>query len=185
MVQVHRPGGTKLFAGPAGALVKIDAVNFVDGVFQGHRLGIAHKGSFAPAQTHVEIIFDFSGALLGAKSAGGAFFGIDVAGVLPDLDGEPPRRAAEAHHFRRGQDLDIPVVGAVYQLGGDDAHGAVVGGKGLVQLRHDPADGRILFHQVDVKSGVGQVQGGLDAGDAAPHHQDGPNFVVILVAHSF
>jgi hypothetical protein len=35
-------------------------------------------------------------------------------------------------------------------------------------LRHHPADGRILLQQMDIITGVGQVQGGLDAGAAAP-----------------
>jgi hypothetical protein len=28
------------------------------------------------------------------------------------------------------------------QFGRDDSHGTIVGGEGLVQLGHDPADGR-------------------------------------------
>ena len=62
---------------------------------------------------------------------------------------------------------------ALHQLGGDNAHGTVVGREGLVQLRHDPADGRFVFHQMDVKAGVGQVQGRLDSGDAAAHYHHG------------
>ena len=56
------------------------------------------------------------------------------------------------------------------QLGRDDAHGAVIGGKGLVELGHDPADGGLGLHQVDIKTGIGQVQRGLDAGYAAAYH---------------
>ena len=52
-----------------------------------------------------------------------------------------------------------------------DAGGAIERREGLVELGHVPADGRLAFHQVDVLAGVGQGQRGVDAGDAAAHHQ--------------
>jgi len=66
--------------------------------------------------------------------------------------------------------LDIQMPAALHQLGGDNAHGTVVGGEGLVQLGHNPADGRLGFHQMHIKTRVGHIQGRLDAGDAAAHH---------------
>ncbi len=54
----------------------------------------------------------------------------------------------------------------------ENSHGAVVGGKGLVELGHMPADAGALFHQVDFESGCGKVQGGLDAADSPAHNQD-------------
>ena len=44
-------------------------------------------------------------------------------------------------------------------------------GKVLSNLRHVAADGRLALHQVDVLAGVGQGQRGVDARDAAAHHQ--------------
>ena len=43
--------------------------------------------------------------------------------------------------FRVGQDLDVGMPIALDELRGFDAHRAVVGGKGLVQLGHLAADG--------------------------------------------
>jgi len=46
--------------------------------------------------------------------------------------------------------FDVAVPADLDQLGGDNSHGAVVAGEGLVDLGHGAADGRALFHQVDV-----------------------------------
>jgi len=57
------------------------------------------------------------------------------------------------------------------QFGRDDSHGAVVGGKGLVQLSHDTPDGGRSFHEIDKKARVGKIESRLHAGDAtADYH---------------
>jgi hypothetical protein len=56
----------------------------------------------------------------------------------------------------------------------DNSHGAVIGGKGLVQLGHDPADGWGFFKEVDIVSGIGQIKGGLHTRDAGANDQDRP-----------
>ena len=66
--------------------------------------------------------------------------------------------AFDALHVGHGVKIDIQMATGFHQLGRDDAHGAIVGGKGLVQLRHHAADGRILFRQDDPIAGVGQVK---------------------------
>ena len=38
--------------------------------------------------------------------------------------------------------VDVRMAADLDQLGGNDSHGAIVGGKGLVQFGHGPADGR-------------------------------------------
>ena len=60
----------------------------------------------------------------------------------------------------------------LHELGGLDAHGAVVGGKGLVQLGHVAADGRGRIHQIDLEARGAEIQGGLEAADSASddHH---------------
>jgi hypothetical protein len=44
-----------------------------------------------------------------------------------------------------GDNLNIKMPADLDQFRRENSHGAVVGGKGLVQLRHDPADGGALF----------------------------------------
>jgi hypothetical protein len=78
-----------------------------------------------------------------------------------------------------GHQIDVEVTARFHKLRTDNAHGTVVGGEGLVQLGHLAADGRLAFHQIDFQSALGQVQGGLDAGDAAPDHHHGTRHVTI------
>jgi hypothetical protein len=52
------------------------------------------------------------------------------------------------------------------QFGGDNSHGAIVGRKGLVELSHHASDGRAFLYQVYQESGIGQIQGRLDPGNA-------------------
>ena len=67
------------------------------------------------------------------------------------------------------------------QFGGNDSHGAVIGGKSLVQLGHGAPNGRGFFDKIDVETGFGQIQGGLHTGDAAADHHHGSNSIIISV----
>ena len=71
-----------------------------------------------------------------------------------------------------GQQRDVLVVARGEHLGRQDAGRAVERGEGLVELRHVAAEGRLALDQVDVIARVGDLQRGLDAGDAAAHDQD-------------
>ena len=53
------------------------------------------------------------------------------------------------------------------QFGRDDSHGAVVSGKGLVELGHDAPDRGRSFHKINKKARVGKIESRLHAGDAA------------------
>ena len=52
--------------------------------------------------------------------------------------------------FRIGEQFYVEMPADLDQFGRDDSHGAVIGREGLVQLGHGPADGRRLFHHIDV-----------------------------------
>ena len=69
-------------------------------------------------------------------------------------------------HLAVAEQGDVGVAAGVDHLGGQDAGRAVQGGKGLVELGHVPADGGLALDQVDVDAGLGDVQRGLNAGDA-------------------
>jgi hypothetical protein len=64
------------------------------------------------------------------------------------------------------------VIRALNHLGGKDAHGAVIGREGFVELSHATADARLFLYQIDPVSHVGEIDGGLDAGDAAAYDED-------------
>jgi hypothetical protein len=70
----------------------------------------------------------------------------------------------------QGQKLNVQVPADLDQLGSEDSHGAVVGGKGLVQLRHGAAYGCGSLHEVNEKTGIGHVQRRLHPGNPASNH---------------
>ena len=148
-------------------------VELLDGEGGGDRLGIEAIGRLPLGQILVKGVRHGHRADVGALPAAGALGLIDIAGLLLEGDPEVPRLSRNLRHIGEGMDLDVQMPAAFHQLGGNNAHGTVVGGEGLVQLGHDPADGRLGFHQMDIKAGVGQVQGRLHPGDAAAHHHHG------------
>ena len=52
-----------------------------------------------------------------------------------------------------------------------NAHGAVIGGKGFVELGHLAANGRGFVHQENLETRFGKIESGLDATDAASDNQ--------------
>jgi hypothetical protein len=56
------------------------------------------------------------------------------------------RLAGNVPDVGQSMEFDVGVPADLDQLGGDNSHGAVVSGKGLVNLRHGPADGGAFFH---------------------------------------
>ena len=107
------------------------------------------------------------GADRGALAAARAEVRVDEAGVVEDLGLEVAGLALEAGELGVGDDLDVEVAAGLDQLGRQGAHRAVVGGEGLVELRHVPAEGRRLLDEVDLVPALGEVERALDAGDAA------------------
>ena len=89
------------------------------------------------------------------------------------LDGglEMARLALEIDQLGKRQDLDVQIAGAFDELGRDDAGGAIAGREGLVQVRHHAADGGVALDEIDLEAGVGQIERGLHAGNAAALHQ--------------
>jgi hypothetical protein len=75
----------------------------------------------------------------------------------------------------KGDQLYVNVPADLDQFGRDNSHGAVVGGEGLVQLGHNPANGGGPLNQIYVKAGVGQIQGALHPGNASADHQHRSN----------
>ena len=74
--------------------------------------------------------------------------------------------------FSIGEDLYIGVPADLDQLWCEYSHGAVIGGKGLIQLRHMAANAWPFFNQVDLEPGRGKIKRGLNAADAATYDHD-------------
>ncbi len=57
---------------------------------------------------------------------------------------------AEAFQLGICEKVDVKVPADLDQLGGDDSHGAFVGGKSFIQLGHAAANGRTFFQKMHV-----------------------------------
>ena len=144
----------------------------VDGEGVGNRLGEPLEDRLALRQPLVELVGQLHGAVGGALPAPRAAGRVHVLGPRVQVQAEPARLAVDRRDLRVGQQLDVRVPAHLHELGGDDAHRAVVGREGLVQLRHPPADGRGLLHEEDLEPRVGQVQRGLHPADPRTHDRD-------------
>ena len=111
------------------------------------------------------------GAHPDAFAAAGAFAHVHEPGLAAQEDLKIPGPAPDLYGLGGRLDRDQGVAGNLQHPGTQDAHGAVVGGKGLVQLRHPAADGEARFHQGHRQPHGRHLQGGLDTGNAAAHHQ--------------
>jgi hypothetical protein len=59
----------------------------------------------------------------------------------------------------------------IQHLGREDSDGAVIRGKGFVQLGHLAPDTGKPFYQLHLESHFGKIQRGLDSRDAASYHE--------------
>jgi len=84
--------------------------------------------------------------VLKAGTAAGAPLWINGSSFLFDPDLELANLSVHADQIRVGDDLYVQVPADLDQFRGDDSHGTVIGGKGLVQLRHDTTYGGGFFH---------------------------------------
>ena len=64
--------------------------------------------------------------------------------------------------------LDLGMPTDIHHLGAENSYTTVHRGEGLVQLGHLPPDAGRFLDQVDLVTGVGQVESDLDAGDSPP-----------------
>ncbi|OPY13067.1 MAG: hypothetical protein A4E69_01837 [Syntrophus sp. PtaB.Bin138] len=123
-----------------------------------------------------DLLIEFIGihdrAVFHAGGAARAFALVNIPGLLHDGDGEVSRFPLHALHLGIGDHLDIGMPLAFNEFGRFDAHGAVVGGKGLVEMGHLPADGRRFLDKIDLESCRAEIKGRLDPADASTDNHD-------------
>ena len=174
LVEVNCPGITGGAANLALLPQQEEALRGVNHEGGGHCLGEGNMNALGSRQIFVVVIKDVYRAVLQAGAAAGALLLINIPRFLPHGYPEVPGFTGDALHLGAGQDGNIRVPGALNKLGGQDAHGAVIGREGLVQLGHLAADSGALFYQVDLEARVRQVQGGLYSAHPSPDNHDGP-----------
>ncbi len=83
--------------------------------------------------------------MLDTAAASGAAAHVDASSAFPDFHFEISSGSFHRFQIRIGDQFNVQVPADLDQFGGNDSHGAVVGGKSLVQLRHGPPDGGAFF----------------------------------------
>jgi hypothetical protein len=144
--------GTDLGAIPAFAFGQVDTLGFVNGVFERDCLGVFKIDGLAFGKASVIFVRDFFWAFLRTQTTGNAFVRVHIAGVLEYAHLKISFFTVNGSDFGEGKQFDIDVPADLDQLGGDNSHGAVIGGECLVQLRHHPANGTGSLHKVYVIS---------------------------------
>ena len=117
VLEIDGARGAEFFTGLAFAAFQVNAALFINGILEGHGLPVLDESGPALAQPHVELVIHFAGAFLRTQPAGNAFVHVDVAGVLPDGDGEISGLTREIDNFRQGQEIDIEMAADLDQLG--------------------------------------------------------------------
>jgi hypothetical protein len=116
--------------------------------------------------------FVYYRAVFNANAAAGAQIHIDAPGPFPYFHPEISRASFNRLKIRISDELDVQVPADLDQFGRDNSHGAVISGKRLVQLGHDPADSRGFFEKIDVISGIRQIKGRLHPCYASTHNEN-------------
>ncbi len=104
-------------------------------------LSVFFVGGFPVTKALVVFTGQGNGTDLRAIAAAGALCGVYIAGLLGDEGFEVPFRSFNFINFSACDQIDVEMPADLDQYGGDDSHGAVIGGERFVQLRHDTADG--------------------------------------------
>ncbi len=172
LIKINRLLLADLFAQTAFAFEKeCTGVPINDG-FLRHGLRKRNVNGLPFYQTFIPFRHAFPGTFFRAGQAGVAFRVIHVTGFLFDRDIKVADEPLDFAHFTGGHHGDVFMLQHGIHLGCQNAGGTIQRGERLVKLRHMSADGRILFDEINLLAGVGQLERGLDTGDAAADDQD-------------
>jgi hypothetical protein len=155
------------------------SLRLFDGIDIGNRLGIGNICGLPLGQAPLIFTGQFNRTNPRTFAATGALQRVDKSGVLLHAHPIPTRFTFYLQYLGIGQNFYVQMATKLHELGREDSHGAIVSGKGLIQLSHDPSDARSPLYHVDEITRFGQVERGLNSGNASSHHHDGSNLVTL------
>jgi hypothetical protein len=145
-------------------------MDWVNGILQRDSLGIFHMDRLSLGKPLIIFIVHLGRAFPCAETAGNAFLRVHIARGLNYLDFKVALLPGDAFHLGQGEELNVEMPADLDQFGREDSHGTVVGGEGLVQLGHHAANRGRSLHEVDIITGISQIQCGLHPGNAPTNH---------------
>ena len=135
-------------------------------------------------QVLIVLVRDHDRAVLGTGRATPALLSSDVSGLLDQGYLELSWLPFHPVDIGIGQDFYVGMSVGFDEFWRFNAHGAVIGGEGLVELGHLAADGRGLVDQVNLETRVGEIERGLNTADPRPDNHTSPTLLSAgLLAH--
>ena len=172
LLVVDGAGGTDLGADTALAGFQHGAVVGINGCDLGHSLCKGNVDGTALIQSQIKGVGHFLlGALFCAQTTAGAFGLVHITSLFLDGDPEVAHKALDGLHLRIRVNFNLFVLCRIHHFGGQDTGGTVQCGEGLVDLGHFAANGGLFLYNIHLKACVGNVQSGLDTGNAAANDQ--------------
>ena len=107
------------------------------------------------ANGDIEFILNRDRTLFRTGAAAGTEIFVHIAGFLAHPELKSTHFTAHLFNLAVGQEIDFGMPTGIQQLGRENSDGAIVRGKGLVQLGHLAANARQCLHQVDLDTHLG------------------------------
>jgi hypothetical protein len=148
-------------------------VGLLNGKSAGDRLGVSFISGLAVTKALIIFIREGDRTDFGTIAAGSTLVRVNIAGFLMKGDLKISLRAFKCFNFRTRDQVDVQMPADLDQFRRDNSHRTIISGKGFIQFTHDTTDGRGLLDQVNQVSGIGQIQGGLHAGNSGTHNHHG------------
>jgi hypothetical protein len=131
-----------------------------------------YMDGFIQRQVLIIGIRDLDRAVLYTGGATRAFLLHNVSGLFNQGNLEVFCLPFYPVNFSIGQDVYIGMSATINKLRRFNAHGAVIRGKGLIKLGHLAANGRRFINQVNPKTRIGKIKGGLNTADPTTDNQN-------------
>jgi len=148
---------TDCFANSTCLLFKVKAAFFIYISDKGNCLRVVYVDGFILRYFLIKLIRVFDRAVFYTDSTTRAFALINISGPFNQRYPEVSCFPFYTVNFSIGKDLYIGMPADLDQFGREYSHGAVIGGKGLVQLGHMAANGRCFVNQVNLKTSSGKI----------------------------
>jgi hypothetical protein len=123
------------------------------------------------SDSSVEHVNGHGRTFFGARPAAGAQIFVHVAGFSLYADFEIARFTTDFLDFAVSEKIYFGMPTDIQQLRRKNSDGAVIGGEGLVELRHPSTNTREPFHHVHLDSHFRQVQGRLNSCNPSADNQ--------------
>jgi hypothetical protein len=162
---------TDSFANTAFFLFKVKTA-FIDVCDKGNGLSEVDMDGLVLRYLLIKLVRVFDRAVFDTGRTTRAFVLQNISGFFNQGDLEVPRFPLYPVNFGIGQNLYIGMPADLDQFGREYSNGAVIGGKGLVQLGHMAANGRRLVDQVNLKTRSGEIKRGLNTADPPTDNHD-------------